>query len=639
MAAHMADQVDYAAGHEQIVPYQETDTAEEKKHLGLSTTNHSDRVVAYEAEDDDNYRHPDHPTDEELQTLRKVAGHIPWQAYSVGFVELCERFSYYGVTAIFTNFLQQPLPMGSRTGAGGTDGQSGALGLGQQTATALNLFNSFWAYVMPIAGAVVADGYLGRYKTIMYSIAIALVGHAILAASAAPSVIEKPNTSLGVFCLAVIVMGVGTGGFKSNCSPLIAEQYREKVHVKTLKTGERVIVDPVATYSRIYMWFYLMINVGALIGQLGMVYVEKYVGFWLAFALPTFVFIACPAVLIFARKHLVVQKPTGSVVPVAWRAIKAASKGRWHLNPVRTYKDHQRGDFWAAAKPSTYEREGKVMPSWLTWDDVFVDELKRGIAACKVFMYYPLWWLTYNQIIGNLTSQAATMTLNGVPNDVLQNLDPFALIIFIPICDQFLYPWLARIGFPLSPIKKIYLGFFTGTAAMIWAAVVQHYIYKTSNCGNYAGNPYLDAAKTIRCVSPLSVWIQTGSYVLIAFSEIFASITGLEYAFSKAPRSMRSIVTSLFLFTSAISTALGQAFVSLSSDPNLVINYAVMGALSFVGGVAFYFHFRQLDRDEDMLNQIGVHKQAHLNSVDNQSNDMYPNIEGRLPAGSLPEKK
>ena len=40
----------------------------------------------------------------------------------------------------------------------------------------------------------------------------------------------------------------------------------------------------------------------------------------------------------------------------------------------------------------------------------------------------------------------------------------------------------------------------------------------------------------------LNVWAQTPSYVLIAVSEILASITGLEYAFTKAPTSMRSLV-------------------------------------------------------------------------------------------------
>jgi POT family proton-dependent oligopeptide transporter len=50
-------------------------------------------------------------------------------------------------------------------------------------------------------------------------------------------------------------------------------------------------------------------------------------------------------------------------------------------------------------------------------------------------------------------------------------------------------------------------------------------------------------------------------YILIAISEIFASITGLEYAFTKAPKNMRSLVMSVFLFMSAISSAIGEAFV------------------------------------------------------------------------------
>lgn len=86
--------------------------------------------------------------------------------------------------------------------------------------------------------------------------------------------------------------------------------------------------------------------------------------------------------------------------------------------------------------------------------------------------------LTYNQLNNNLVSQAAVMTTNGLPNDVLSNLDPFALLIFIPICDLLFYPALRRVGINFSALKKITFGFLTGAAAMIWAAVVQHYVYK-----------------------------------------------------------------------------------------------------------------------------------------------------------------
>lgn len=42
----------------------------------------------------------DFPTEEELATLRRVSGKIPWITFTVAFVELCERFSYYGTTAV-----------------------------------------------------------------------------------------------------------------------------------------------------------------------------------------------------------------------------------------------------------------------------------------------------------------------------------------------------------------------------------------------------------------------------------------------------------------------------------------------------------------------------------------------------------
>jgi hypothetical protein len=110
-----------------------------------------------------------HISETDLKTLRRVSGKIVWLAFTITFVELCERFSYYGTTIVFVNFIQQPLPAGSTTGAG-FDNQSGALDMGQRASTGLTTFNQFWAYITPLFGAWIADGYLGRFNTILCAV-------------------------------------------------------------------------------------------------------------------------------------------------------------------------------------------------------------------------------------------------------------------------------------------------------------------------------------------------------------------------------------------------------------------------------------------------------------------------------------
>ena len=100
------------------------------------------------------------------------------------------------------------------------------------------------------------------------------------------------------------------------------------------KTGERVIVDPSQTITRIFLYFYFMINVGALVGQIAMVVAEKYVGFWLSFVLPTIMFCLCPLILFVCRNKYDVTPPTGSVLGKAFKLWGFALKGRWSWNPV-----------------------------------------------------------------------------------------------------------------------------------------------------------------------------------------------------------------------------------------------------------------------------------------------------------------
>lgn len=211
--------------------------------------------------------------------------------------------------------------------------------------------------------------------------------------------------------------------------------------------------------------------------------------------------------------------------------------------------------------------------------------------------------LAYNQMTGNLVSQASTMNLGKVPNDIINNLNPLLIIICIPIMDYIVYPAIRKAGWNFTPIKKIAFGFFFASMAMVSATVTQAYIYKLSPCGSDIN---AQAADGRDCAAPFTVWIQVFPYTLIGLSEIFASITKLEYAYTKAPKNMRSTVSAIALFTSAISSALSQALVGLSEDPLLVWNYGSVAVVAAAGGIGFYLTFMKADRDEDKLNNLKV---------------------------------
>lgn len=165
------------------------------------------------------------------------------------------------------------------------------------------------------------------------------------------------------------------------------------------------------------------------------------------------------------------------------------------------------------------------------------------------------------------------------------------------------YPALRKMGIKFSPIKKITAGFALSSLAMVSACVIQSYIYKMSPCGDQP-NKLTKAPYKKDCHADISVWVQVFPYGLIGFSEVLASITKLEYAYTKAPNNMKSTIQAVALSTSAVSAALGQAFVSLSEDPLLVWNYGSVAVVALFGGIGFYLTFRKADKEEDAMNML-----------------------------------
>lgn len=210
-------------------------------------------------------------------------------------------------------------------------------------------------------------------------------------------------------------------------------------------------------------------------------------------------------------------------------------------------------------------------------------------------------------MINNFVSQAGQMELHGLPNDILQAIDSIAIILFIPIFERYIYPFIRRFT-PFKAITKIFFGFMFGAGAMVYAAVLQHYIYSAGPCFDHPMNCGPEFKNT---PNHIHVAIQVPAYVLIATSEILASITGLEYAYTKAPVNMKAFIMSLFLVTNAFGSAIGIALSSVSVDPKMVWTYSGLAIACFLGGCLFWVFFRHYnDREDDWNNLEYTHDEA-----------------------------
>lgn len=436
----------------------------------------------------------------------------------------------------------------------------------------------------PILGAIIADQYLGKYRTIALFCGVYLVGLLILLLTSLPVALSH-GAGLGGFTVSIIIIGLGTGGIKSNVAPLIADQYtRKRMAVKTTPKGERVIIDPAVTVQRIYMIFYACINIGSL-SLLATPYMERDVGFWSAYLLCLCMFACGTAVLVIGRKFYIVRPPQGSVITNAFRVLGLMI---YHRN-------------MDAAKPTWQAERGHR--SNLRWDEHFVDEVKRALVACRVFCFYPIYWVVYGQFSNNFVTQAGQMTGHGIPNDLMQNFDPIAIIIFIPIFEFIVYPLLRKLHISFKPITRISVGFIVASLAMVYAAIVQHLIYIAGPCYDA---PLCDASKVngVALGNDIHIAIQTPAYVLIGVSEIFASVSGLEYAYTKAPPSMKSFVQSMYLLTNAFGSAIGEALTPVAYDPAILWMFVGLACASFTTGCIFYALFYPLNAKEEEMNAL-----------------------------------
>ncbi|KAJ7234447.1 POT family-domain-containing protein [Mycena rebaudengoi] len=504
------------------------------------------------------------PTAEELSTLRHVGDKIPVGAWLVAAIALSERFTYYGITAPLQNYMQNsrhdPL-------------RPGALGLGQSGATRLSYFLTFFVYITSFGGALVADGWLGRYKSLVFFASFYVIGLLLLLVTSLPISLDH-GAGLGGLIGAIIIFGIGAGGMKSNLSPFMADQCQSKapLWVKTTAKGERVVVDQEITLQNVYTIFYWCVNVGSLSG-VATTLIEKYIAFWAAFLLPfCFLWIAVAA-LIMGRSTFVKPPAKGTILPKAMRAFWLGARGGFKMDAARP-----------AVQAEKYQRT-------VQWDDIFIEELKRGLLACRVFLAWPMLLLCQSQMTTNLVSQAATMETHGLPNDVIGFINPLSVIVLLPLAQQILYPALRKAKITFSPINRMALGFLLEVFAMAYASGVQHLVYSAGPC--YNAPLKCPESRNGTIPNNVSVFLQTPIYVLEGLGEVFSSPSTYEYAYSEAPTSMKSLLQAVLVSMGALAVIMGLALSSLYKDPLLVISYAVLSGLMFVTSATFYGVFRK----------------------------------------------
>lgn len=160
------------------------------------------------------------PTTEELETLEHIADPIPLSVWLIVICEFCERFAFIGLSGPFQNYIQFPVP-------GPNDKQPGALGRGHRMATFVLTCFQFLCYFTPIGGAIIADQFWGKFKTICIGCSIYVIGLLILVLTSIPYSIQTGIAFPGLI-MSLFTLALATGCLKSNISPLMAQQYTRK---------------------------------------------------------------------------------------------------------------------------------------------------------------------------------------------------------------------------------------------------------------------------------------------------------------------------------------------------------------------------------------------------------------------------
>lgn len=434
--------------------------------------------------------------------------------------EGCERFSFYGMKNILTMFMIQYMLL--------------------EKSVAESKYHLFVSavYFFPLLGGILADRFLGKYRTIMWLSLLYCMGHACLA------IFDQNPTG---FYAGLALIALGSGGIKPCVSAFVGDQFKPSEQDKVQK---------------VFAIFYWIINFGSFFASAIIPKTLKWYGPSVAFGIPgILMFIA--TIIFWRGRHLYVDTPPTGKNPHSFlNIVKDAILNRKHIDIDK--KAHFL-DFAIKDHPIHA-----------------INGAKAVFRVIMIFLPIPIFWALFDQKGSTWVVQAEAMNRNIVgfnlePSQLLA-LNPLLVMILIPLNQTVVYPLLSKLGFELTPLRRITLGMFVAGFSFVCIGLLQI---------------FLDSGVT------LSVLWQILPYTIITFAEVLVSVTGLEFAYSQAPREMKGTIMSLWnltvTFGNLITASISELNVFKGSSQYFFYAILIFIASAFFALIANWFNKTSLE--------------------------------------------
>lgn len=358
----------------------------------------------------------------------KTDAKYPKSIFFIVLNEFCERFTYYGLRTVLTLYLTQRLYYS------------------ESTSTALYHSFAMMAYFTPLLGAMIADSWLGKFRTILYLSILYAIGCVILSVGAIP---EALNTMKAVSLVGLVVIALGTGGIKPCVSAFGGDQFKE---------GQE------QQLQQFFSIFYFSINLGSVISTFITPILREDVQcfgertcFSVAFGVPAILMVIALFLFICGKPLYTIRPPSGNIVLKVSQCICYALK-----------KKHK-----SSEKKKTH---------WLDYaDDKFektlIEDIKILFHVLVLYIPLPVFWALFDQMGSRWTLQATRMDgkVNGyhIKADQMQVINPFLILAFIPFFDYAVYPCLSKFRLLRKPLQRITTGGMLAALSFIIAAFIE----------------------------------------------------------------------------------------------------------------------------------------------------------------------